>query len=56
MEGITVPKGYPEKQKDFKPKVVVSREKIEAIGGTFHSVEDTIRNTLIHGLEIGWTQ
>jgi hypothetical protein len=57
VEGIVVPKGKPELLTGWAAKVDYSNQKSKDVFGThYRPIEETIRNTLVHALEIGWTQ
>lgn len=57
VPGITVPKGKPELVEDWNAKVVFSNQlSQELLGAEYTPIEDTVRTTLIHALEVGWHQ
>lgn len=57
VEGIVVPKGDPNVLKDWQPSPVFSNKKIqEVLSLSYRPLEETIRESLIHALELGWSQ
>jgi hypothetical protein len=57
VQGITVPKGKPELLEGWTPKVAFSNQlSRELFGIEYNPIEDTVRNTVIHALEVGWHQ
>jgi hypothetical protein len=57
VQGITVPKGKPELLEGWAPKVAFSNQlSRELFGIEYKRIEDTVRNTVTHALEVGWHQ
>jgi hypothetical protein len=49
--------GYPNVLKDWKPSIIMSREKAQSILGiTYRPAEETIRDLVTDAIRIGWTQ
>ncbi|PVF97743.1 NAD(P)-binding protein [Serendipita vermifera] len=57
VPGIIVPKGKPELLEGWNAKVLFSNElSRELLGAEYTPIEDTVRTTLTHALEVGWHQ
>lgn len=57
VEGITVPRGTPDPQRSHQIQRSWSSKKAERVlGATFLPLEDTIHETLVQALNLGWTQ
>jgi hypothetical protein len=57
VQGITVPKGKPELLDGWVPKATFSNQLSRQLFGVdYRPMEDTVRNTVIHALEVGWHQ
>jgi hypothetical protein len=49
--------GYPNVLEDWKPSIIMSREKAQNILGiTYRPAEETIRDLVTDAIRIGWTQ
>jgi hypothetical protein len=57
VEGIIVPKGDPDVLKDWVPSPVFSNKKIkEVLGVSYIPIEETVRESILRALELGWSQ
>ncbi|PVF97742.1 NAD(P)-binding protein [Serendipita vermifera] len=57
VPGIIVPKGKPEILEGWNAKMVLCNQlSRELLGAEYTPIEDTVRTTLIHALEVGWHQ
>lgn len=57
IAGVVVPTGDRDLLKGWKPSPFFSNEKSkEVLGAYYRPVEETIRDTITHALELGWSQ